>query len=149
MPSLTASVANAVPSGVLPQALCSAFTEVREFAALQNEYHDGTLERGQLAQTSRRTFKLSQKLSAVRPSLLVLSPLELLQAFWDQQDGGLTPFFFYNPFDVTSGQPIGSNYDPTGNSTVGRITVVFRGNWSQSTGMARTDVPQIEMIEVA
>ena len=149
MPSLTGSVANAVPSGVLPQSLCVAFTEVREFAALQNEYHDGTLERGQLAQTSRRTFKLSQKLSAVRPSPLVLSPLELLQAFWEAQNGGLTPFFFYSPSDVTSGQPIGSNYDPTGNNTVGRITVVFRGNWSQSTGMARTDVPQIELIEVA
>ena len=143
------SVQNAVPVGVLPASLCTAFTEVREFEALQNQYHDGTLETGQLAQTSRKTFKLSQRLSAVRPAPLVLSPLELLKAFWDAHDGGLIPFVYYNPFEPISGQPIGSNYDATGASTVGRYTVVFRGAWSQSSGLARTDVPNIELIEVA
>ena len=141
MPALTGNVANAVPSGVMPASLCTAFTEMREYAALQNEYHDGTLERGLLAQTSRRTFKLTKRLSA--------TDLATLKSFWDQKDGGMVPFFFYNPFDVASGQQIGSNWDSTGNSTQGRVTVVFRGNWSQSTGLARTDIPQIELAEVA
>jgi hypothetical protein len=134
------NVANASPSGVMPAALCTAFVESRDYAALQNQYHDGTVERSLLAETSRRTFKLAQKLNA--------SMLATLKSFWDGQNGGLTPFFFYNPFDVTSGAQIGSNYDSTGNNTVGRVTVVFRGNWNQSTGLARTDVPQIELVEV-
>ena len=51
--------------------------------------------------------------------------LSALYSFWISQNGGLTPFAFYNPFDVASGQQIGSNYDPTGNSTQGRVTVSF------------------------
>jgi hypothetical protein len=62
---------------------------------------------------------------------------------------GLTPFAFYNPFDVASGQQIGSNYDPTGNNTQGRVMVVFRGNWAQATDIARTNVQALELVEVA
>jgi hypothetical protein len=54
---------------------------------------------------------------------------------------GAGPCFFYNLAEGT--------HDATGNSTQGRYTVVFRGNWSQSAGMARTDVPQIELAEPA
>ena len=64
-----------------------------------------------------------------------------LKSFWDAQHGGVVPFLFYN---LAEGP-----YDSTGNATHGRYTVVFRGNWSQTTGMQRTDVPQIELIEVA
>jgi hypothetical protein len=106
------------PNGVMPASLCTAFTELREYAQLQNQYHDGTIQRSQLAQTSRRTFRLSKRLSA--------SLLSALYSFWVSQNAGLTPFAFYNPFDVASGQQIGSNYDPTGNNTQGRVTVVFR-----------------------
>ena len=34
------------------------------YAQLQNQYHDGTTERSQLAQTSRHTFRLVQRLTA-------------------------------------------------------------------------------------
>src|SRR5450631_4244225 len=122
------------PNSVLPASLCTAFTELREYAHLQNQFHDGTIQRSQLAQTSRRTFRLSKRLSS--------SLLSALYSFWVSQNGGLTPFVFYNPFDVASGQQIGSNYDPTGSSTQGRVTVVFRGNWAQTTDIERTDVPQ-------
>ena len=44
---------------------------------------------------------------------------------------------------------IGSNYDPTGNNTQGRVTVVFRGNWAQATDIARTNVQGLELVEVA
>src|ERR1035438_2112571 len=124
------SVQNVAPSGVMPFALCTTFSESRECVQLQAQYHDGTTERSQLAQTSRRTFKLAQRLTAARAVTL--------KAFWDGQQGGVTPFLFYNLAEGV--------YDATGNSTQGRYTVVFRGNWSQTTGMLRTDVPQIELV---
>ncbi len=131
----------AAPSGVFPASLCTAFTELREYAQLQNQYHDGTIQRSQLAQTSRRTFRQSKRLSA--------SALATLYSFLASHNGGLTPFLFYNPFEVLAGQQIGSNYDPTGNGTQGRVTVVFRGNWAQSTDLCRTNVQGLELVEVA
>ncbi len=129
---MAGSVQIATPSGVLPYALCMSFSESREYTELQAQYHDGTTERSQLAQTSRKTFKLAQRLTAVRAATL--------KVFWDSQQGGVVPFLFYNLAEGT--------YDPTGNSTQGRYTVVFRGNWSQTTGLLRTDA-QIELVEVA
>jgi hypothetical protein len=125
----------------MPASLCTAFSESREYAQLQNQYHDGTIQRSQLAQTSRRTFRLSKRLNA--------SALEALYNFFVSQNGGLTPFAFYNPFDVLAGQQIGSNYDSTGASTEGRVTVAFRGNWVQSTDPARSNVQGLELVEVA
>ena len=125
----------------MPASLSTAFTESREYAQLQNQYRDGTIQRSQLAQTSRRTFRLSKRLSA--------SVLSALYSFWVSQKGGLTPFAFYNPFEVTSGQQIGSNYDPTGNNTQGRVTVVFRGSWVQATDLARSNIQGLELVEVA
>ena len=75
--------------------------------------------------------------------------LSALYSFSVSQKGGLTPFAFYSPFEVTSGQQIGSNYDPTGNNTQGRLTVVFRGNWDQATDLARSIVQALELVEVA
>jgi hypothetical protein len=135
------SLQTAAPNGVMPASLCTAFTELREYAQLQNQYRDGTIQRSQLAQTSRRTFRLSKRLSA--------SVLSALYGFWVSQKGGLTPFAFYNPFEVTSGQQIGSNYDPTGNSTRGRVMVVFRSAWAQATDLARSNVQGLELVEVA
>jgi hypothetical protein len=124
----------------MPASLCTAFTELREYGQLQNQYHDGTIHRSQLAQTSRRTFRLSKRLSA--------SLLSALYNFWVLQNGGLTPFAFYNPFEVAAGQQIGSNYDPAGNNTQGRVTVVFRGNWAQASDPGRTNVQGLELLEV-
>ena len=125
----------------MPWSLCTLFREAREYAQLQNQFHDGTITRTQLAQTSRRTFQLSKRLSA--------SALSALYNFWVSQTGGLTPFAFYNPFDVVAGQQIGSNYDSTGNNTQGRVTVVFRGNWAQATDVCRTNMQQLQLVEVA
>jgi len=117
----------------MPYALCSAFSESREYAQLQMQYHDGAIQRSQLAQTSRHTFWLSQRLTAA----LAIA----LKGFWDNQQGGAVPFVFYNLIE--------GSYDPTGNSTQGRYTVRFQGGWSQNTGLARTDLPQLQLIEVA
>ncbi len=89
--------------------------------------------RAQLAQTSRKTFKLGQRLTPAR--------VAALKAFWDGQQGGVVPFLFYN---LAEGA-----YDPTGNSTQGRYTVVFRGNWSQATDIARTNIQALELVGVA
>ena len=125
----------------MPATLSTAFTELREYAQLQNQYHDGTVQRSQLAQTSRRTFRLSKRLCA--------ADLATLYAFWVAKKGGLIPFAFYNPFEVAAGHDIGSNYDPTGNGTQGRLTVVFRGPWTQATDLCRTNVLGLELVEVA
>jgi hypothetical protein len=125
----------------MPASLSTAFTESREYAQLQNQYRDGTIQRSQLAQTSRRTFRLSKRLSA--------PVLSALYSFWVSQKGGLTPFAFYNPFEVVASQQIGSNFDPTGNNTQGRVTVVFRGSWVQATDLARSNVQGLELVEVA
>ena len=127
------NIQNAAPSGVMPYALCSAFSELREYAQLQAQYHDGSVQRSQLAASSRRTFKVSQRLNATKAAAL--------KTFWDGQQGGVVPFVFYNLIEGT--------YDPTGNSVTGRYTVVFRSNWQQTTGLARTDVQNLELIEVA
>ena len=131
----------AVPNGVMPFALCTAFTESREYAQLQNQYRDGTIQRAQLAQTSRRTFRPNMRLNATK--------LATLYTFLTSQNFGMTPFLFYNPFDVLAGQQIGSNYDATGNNTQGRVTVVARGNWSQLSDLCRTNVQGLQLIEVA
>jgi len=71
------NIQNATPPGIMPCALCISFSESREHGQLQAQYHDGTTERLQLAQTSRKTFKLVQRLAAVRGAAL--------KAFWDGQ----------------------------------------------------------------
>jgi hypothetical protein len=92
--------------------------------------------------------RLGQTTNPGADPVTTLASLPALYSFWVSQNAGLTPFAFYNPFDVASGQ-IGSNYDPTGNNTQGRVTVVFRGNWAQATDVARTNVQGLELVEVA
>ena len=129
------------PNGVMPATLCTAFTEQREYVQLQNQYHDGTVQRAQLAQTSRRAFRMAKRLS--------VAALSAIYDFWVSQNAGLCPFTFYDPFDVADGEQIGSNYDATGVNAQGRLTVVFRGNWAQATDIARTNVQGLELAEVA
>ena len=131
----------AVPNGVMPFTLCTAFSEAREYAQLQNQYRDGTIQRAQLAQTSRRTFRPNMRLNATK--------LATLYAFLTTQNFGMTPFLFYNPFEVLAGQEIGSNYDPTGNNTQGCITVVLRGNWAQTSDVCRSNIEGLQLVEVA
>jgi hypothetical protein len=59
---MPANLVQSAPNGVMPASLSTAFTELREFAQLQNQFHDGTIQQLQLAQTSRRTFRLNKRL---------------------------------------------------------------------------------------
>lgn len=38
---------------------------------------------------------------------------------------------------------------PRGQKHPGGVTVVFRGNWAQATGIARTNVQGLQLVEVA
>lgn len=139
------NVAAAVPTGVMPQGLCLAFSEAREYPILAASYHDGTQETslvtdGVNAPGSIRTWKQSKRLKA--------ADAIALRAFFEGQAGGLTPFYYYNPFEVLPGTAIGSNWDPTGSTIEGRHTVVFRGNWTETVGLALTDMPA-ELAEIA
>ncbi len=60
------NIQNAAPSAVMPYALCTTFAESREWAHIQAQYHNGTTEQSQLAQTSRKSFRLAQRLTAAR-----------------------------------------------------------------------------------
>jgi hypothetical protein len=142
------NIANAAPSGVMPFALCTQFRAMREYAQLQSAYHDGTIQRSQLAQTSRRTYAFAMRLAGTTMNSRDAATLAAIYNFYTGQNGGLTPFLFYDPFDVASGQEPGSNYDPTGNNTQGRVTVVFRGNWAQVTDVCRTNVGGLDLVEV-
>jgi hypothetical protein len=139
------NVAGAVPSGVLPQVLCSAFSESRQFPMLAAGYHDGTTERSLIVDgvngaSSLRTWKLNAMLTAVQEAALI--------AFFESHEGGLIPFYFYNPVEAAPGSPFGSNWDGSGGAVTGRHTMAFRGGWSETTGMPIT-AAGIEMVEIA
>lgn len=139
------NIAAATPSGVLPQTLSLAFRETRELPMLSTQYHDGTTERSIItdtvnAPTSLRTWRIQKRLPAANAIAL--------RAFYEGQNGGQVPFYFYNPFEPAMGQPFGSNYDATGVSTQGRHTCVFRMQaWVGSTGIPFTEAA-IEMAEI-
>lgn len=136
------NVAAAAPSGVFPQSLSTLFTETYRFEMLSIGYHDNTFERslvvdGVNAPVALRAWKLSKRLKA--------SDSATLKTFFEGRNGGLKPFYFYDPF---AADPVGTNYDPTGVESVGRITAVFRGNWSEASSIARTEA-SLEIAQIA
>jgi phage-related protein len=136
----------ASPVDVMPQTLSTAFTEVRAFPNLSQVYHDGTTERSLIVDgvnnpVSLRNWKLSKRLT--------VDQLTTLRTFYEAHFGGLIPFFWYDPFEPADGMPIGSNFDPTGDSEQGRHICRFTNQqWTQTTGLARTDTA-IEFQEIA
>jgi hypothetical protein len=140
----TQNLNSAIPIGVLPQTLSTAFTESRFYPMLSNSYHDGTPELGLITDTvnnprSIRTWTLSKRLKSV--------DLEALKTFFYAHQGAVIPFFYYDPF--TEGEAIGSTYDETGDSETGRYTVKFvNTSWSQSMTIGLTNA-SISFMEVA
>ena len=136
------NVAAAAPSGVFPQTLSILFAETFRFELLSMQYHDTTLERALVVDGVNdpvvlRTWKLSKRLKA--------ADFATLKTFYEGQKGGLVPFYFYDPF---AADPPGTNYDPTGAESVGRITAVFRGSWSDASNLARTEAG-LEIAQIA
>jgi hypothetical protein len=121
---------------VLPNSLCRAFTRIQEYPILKDEYRNGESQRGLLASNSRKRWRLAKRLT---PALL-----QTFRDFYDARNGPTEPFYFYDPYD-TNPQ---FSHDPTGTATTGRYTVRFDCEWSQMSGLARSDVT-IELIELA
>jgi len=132
---------------VLPQSLCTSFAESLSYPLLVMMYNDGTLERsviqdGVNAPRALRTWTMAKRLNS--------GQLATLYNFFDVTvQGGLRPFYFYNPFDVLPNHHMGSNYDSSGASTQGRVTCIFRGDWSQRTELGRHVMPGLMLVEVA
>lgn len=131
-------------TAVLPQMLCLSFVETYIYPLLSANYNDGTFERSLIVDGVNdprylRTFAMSNRLTTAQ--------LTALLNFWEATvQGGLIPFYFYNPHDVC---PVGSNYDPTGTNVNGRVPVFFRGDWSQLTDLGRHVGPNLLMVETA
>jgi hypothetical protein len=123
---------------VLPRHLCRSFVESRMWVSLANEYHDDSRQLSTYVATSHKSWKLSARLKP--------ADLEAMWQFWKQHPHDA--FYYYDPFEPANGQPVGSNYDVTGVSVVGRYTVVFRGDWQETSYMARTEVG-LNLAEVA
>ena len=130
------SVPNAAPATVLPQSLSRVFVHSREYPVQVNEYRNGESQRGRLADTSRKHWRLRKRLAP--------ADLQALRDFYDARKGPQEPFYFYDPWETVPK----FSYDPTGMATQGRYTVRFEGAWQQSAGLARIDV-EIELVELA
>jgi hypothetical protein len=134
------------PGAVLPQSLSTSFVAGRIFPLLSNMYNDGTFERSLIQDgvnppRALRTWALAKRLTTAQ--------LTALADFWDAQDGGLYPFYFYDPFDVLAGHQIGSNFDATGDNTQGRVICFFHGDWAQRSELGRHTGPNLTLVEVA
>src|SRR5689334_21058364 len=68
------NVANEAFTGVLPWSLFTQFTEIRDWVALVSEYKDGSSQRKQQAETSRRSYQLSKRLAP--------AAMDTLREFW-------------------------------------------------------------------
>lgn len=138
--------ADVAPGAVLPASLSTSFTLTAIYPLLANFYNDGSyqcslIQDGVNPPRALRTWSLVKRLTTAQ--------LTTLANFWQTQQGGLNPFYFYDPFGVLPGQQIGSNYDPTGDSQQGRATCFFRGGWAQRSMLGRHEVPGLLLVEVA
>lgn len=147
------------PGAVLPQSLSLSFTESYVFPILgPNNYHDVSQQRSVIQDgvnlpVPLRSWRLTKRLYGRIPSgsISPFSQFDLLKNFFiTTAQGGLWPFYFYDPFGNLPGTPVGSNFDPFGVSSQGQCTVKFRGNWSQSITIGGlVNVGELEMIQIA
>lgn len=129
------SVALSVPSGVLPQMLCSAWQESRERPALITTYPSGDVQGSTLTEGTRRRWRLSARLSG--------SAVSALATFYNGHKGPTIPFYFYDPFDPASR----FNFDATGVDPVGRVVVRFDGPFTDTVRLGRPDC-SLGLVEV-
>jgi hypothetical protein len=116
----------AAPTDVMPAKLSRAFHADLHLEADLNMYPDGSSDRNPLAQNDRHYFQMQQTLSP--------DDWQALRSFYDSHLG--RPFYFYNLRETVPPW----SWDPTGASTVGRYTVVFDGQWSETYGYERGEM---------
>jgi phage-related protein len=133
---MPASVQNAAPSTVMPASLSCAFSHSREYPVAVNEFTDGGAQRGLLANTSRKRWRLAKRLAPAK--------MAELGAFCGARKGAHQAFYFCDPYQTNPR----FSYDPTGTAVQGRYTVRFEGGWSQAMSLGRGDV-EIQLVEPA
>lgn len=135
--NLKAAAPSGVHFNVFPNLTFTQFEASRIFPTLQNTYKLGEYE----ASLLQDGVNLPQSILSWKLSVrLIPANVTILSDFFKQQQGPLTPFYWYDPFD-TLGEPIRSNYDPTGGNEVGRHTVVFANpTWSQTLTIGRSNI---------
>ncbi|HEY1898121.1 MAG TPA: hypothetical protein VGG62_17710 [Terracidiphilus sp.] len=132
---------------VFPQSLSTSFAETHLYPLVTISYNDGTFERsliqdGTNAPRALRTWTLAKRLNTAQ--------LASLRTFFETTaQGGLNPFYFYDPFGVAPGQKTGSNFTADGSNTQGRATCFFRGSWSERSDLGRHTVGNLMLVEVA
>jgi hypothetical protein len=114
------------PQGVMPKQLSKSFQADERLEALINQYPDGTSDRNALALNTRHYFRMTQGLTS--------TDWVAMRDFYNSHQG--KAFYFYNLRETVP--PF--SYDPTGQNPIGRYTVVFDGQWSDTYNVARTDV---------
>jgi hypothetical protein len=127
------SVENAEPVTVLPHSLCNAFVRDAEYPVPENQYRNGESQRSKLAETSRKAWRTSRRLTAAE--------LSEFQDFYDARKG-IEPFYFYDPYES------GFLHDPTGEFLTGRHIVRFEGPWGHAIGLGRAEA-SVMFVELA
>lgn len=120
------NVTPAVPVGVMPFGLCSAFSEEMRIESIVNTYPDGSSDRAALSATPRRFFRMTRPVTSITYSVL--------RSFYLAHPAD--PFYFYNLRETVPPW----TWDSTGNSPGGRYVVVFDGPWSDQVDMGRSSV---------
>jgi hypothetical protein len=123
MPS---NITPAVPVGVMPFGLCSAFAEEMRIESVVNTYPDGSSDRAALAATPRHFFRFTRPVTSAQ--------FTALQSFYLAHPAD--PFYFYNLRETVPPW----TWDPSGNNPSGRYVCVFDGPWSDQVGMGRSSV---------
>ena len=137
------NVAVAAPATTMPRVLASAFALEMGYPARMVEYKGGeseaALEAYVDASAGQRPEQRRFRMTCLLPPALLVE----LREFYVARKGQTEPFFYYYPPETNP--PYTAN--PAG--TAGRYTVRFEGAWTQETGMARSTVGGIGLIQVA
>jgi hypothetical protein len=112
------NIIQATPTDVMPAKLSRAFHMEVHLEADLNMYPDGTSDRNPLAQNDRHYFTMQQ--------VLLPDDWQALRSFFYNHQG--VPFYFYNLRETVP--PF--SWDPSGQNTVGRYTVVFDGGFDET-----------------
>jgi hypothetical protein len=136
--NLLEATITASPNNVLPQMTYIKYGFTRQYPVLQNILHMGDIQQSNIqdgvnAPESMKTYNITVRLTP--------TALTALRNFYKAQSGTFGCWYFYDPWEPDSGQPIGSNFDSTGDSTIGRHTCKFLTNaWTEQFTMGRMNV---------
>lgn len=133
------NVASPNPTAVFPNVRIASFSESRVYPVLASPYyHGGECDRSMIEDGVNLPESVRQYTFIVRdtPANVIA-----LKAFFESTDC----FYWYHPYEPAPLSDIGSNYDGTGASIVGRHTCVFRmDGWAEvSSNPARSEVPVV------